>query len=269
MINYIQKLIVAKDVENLAPFAIRHEKIAKLDKLMNEAFNTNGISSKIYLSIGALLYELYVEDEDYEKACEIALNIYQGSVEAKDEVLKTESIINLVEAYLNNNDIIKAKRYYSEINIQEDNFYYPQFLVCKAKMAELEKDVKKEINYLRDAYNCSIKADNPIDIQINILCALCLSYEKNKVFEKAFHAYLELSNQISQNNYQLNNEQQLSLEVRIATLAGISKNYVLALEIFSTLSNVSNKILRKNHPLKKLINDKLEITKAFYKKQIN
>ncbi|MBK5200247.1 MAG: hypothetical protein JJE21_01795 [Spirochaetaceae bacterium] len=269
MINYIQKLIVVSDVENLAPFAMRHTKISKLNKLMSEAFNINGIGSSIYLSICAQLYDLYSEDEDYEQAYNIALNIYQGSIELNNETIKTEAIINLIEADLNINDILEAKKYYSKLNIHEDNFYYPQYLVCKSQMAELEKNVKNETDYLRAAYNCSIKVDNPIDIQINILCALCLSFEKNKIFEKAFHAYIELSNQIAQNNYQLTNEQQLSLNVRIANLAGISKNYNYALEIFSTLSNVTNKILRENHPLKKIINDKFEIIKTFYKNQTN
>ena len=267
MLDYIQKLTVAKDVENLAPFAIRHSKIAKLEKLKNEAFNSNGISSTIYLTICFKLYELYTEDEDYDAACNIALNIYQGCEESKDDDIKKEAILHLTEAYLNIHDILEAKKYYEKINIGAEDFYYPQYLVCKSQMAKLEKDVEKETNYLRAAYNRSIKADDPINIQINILAALCLSYERNRIFDKAFHGYLELSEQITQNNYPLTNEQQISLQVRIATLATLGKNYTFAIELFSTLSNVSEKILRDNHPLRKVIKEKFETTKSYYKNQ--
>lgn len=269
MINYIQQLSIAKDVENLAPFAIRHSKISKLNKIKNEAFNTNGISSSIYLSICELLYDLYIDDEDYESACDIALNIYQGSRETDNESLKSKAIINLTEAYININDIIAAKKYFKKIDITEDNFYYPQFLVCKSKMAGLEKENDKEIIYLRDAYNHSIKLNNPIEIQINILCALSLCYERNNILEKAFHGYIELTNQIAQNNYQITSEQQISLETRIATIAGITGNYPLAHKIFSTISTVSDKILRKNHPLRIVVNKKFELINTLYHKNTN
>lgn len=264
MENYIQKLLLVKDLENLTPFARRHEKINKLNTFKSEAFNKNGIDSTIFLSICAQLFDLYNEDEDYENARINALSIYQGSIESNNEDLKKEAIINLVIAYLNERNIFEAKKIFEDLNIEKTDSYYSQYCLCRSKLAKFEKEEDKEMCFLRDAYNYSVKSENQIDIQINILCDLCLCYERLHMYSKALHGFFELSNQIAQNSYQITTEQQLSLELRIARLAALEKNFPLSLEILTTVNTIAKKILRKNHPLLDVITKQLENTKKLY-----
>lgn len=264
MQNYLQQLILVKDLENLTPFAKRHDKINKLNTYKSEAFNKNGISSTIFLSICAQLYDLYNEDEDFENAKINALNIYQGTQESDNDNLKKEAIINLILAYVNLKNIFEAKKLFNGFRLETTDPYYCQYCLCNSKLASLEKEETNEMNLLRDAYNYSVKNNNTIDIQINILCALCLCYEKIHMSTKALQGYFELSNQIAQNSYQITSEQQLSLEIRIARLAAYEKNYPLALEILTTVDTISKRILRTNHPLLKLIQNNIALTKSLY-----
>jgi hypothetical protein len=264
MENNIQQLLLVKDLENLAPFARRHDKINKLNTYKAEAFNKNGIDSTIFLSICAQLFDLYNEDNDYENARINAMNIYQGTIDGNNEDLKKEAIINLVIGYINERNIFDAKIIFEELKIEKDDPYYSQYCLCQAKIARFEKEENKEMSFLRDAYNYSVKQENQIDIQINILCALCLCYERLHMNTKALHGYFELSNQIAQNSYQISTEQQLSLEIRIASLAASEKNFPLSLEILTTVESIANKILRKKHPLLTLINTQLDNTKYLY-----
>ncbi|MGH4036655.1 MAG: hypothetical protein ACRQFF_02265 [Sphaerochaeta sp.] len=268
MENYLQKLLIVKDVENLTPFARRHDKIATLNLYKTEAFNKNGITSTIYLSVCAQLFDLYTEDEDFENAKINALNIYQGTMESSDENAKIEATINLANAYINENDIIDTKSTLKDFSVDKSNKYYSLYCLCLAKLARFEKDKDRELCYLRDAYNYSIKHEIPIEVQINILCALCLAYERHELFQKALQGYLELSNQIAQSSYQITTEQQISLEVRIARLANIGKNYTLSLEILSTVNNISPKVLRKNHPLIGVVQSQYDKTKQIYSARI-
>jgi hypothetical protein len=266
MENNIQKLLLVKDVENLAPFARRHDKINKLNAYKNETFNKNGIDSTIFLSICAQLFDLYNEDNDYENASINAMNIYQGTQEGNNEKLIKEATINLVIAYINEKKIFEAKKLFEKLNIEKTDSYYSQYCLCRAKIARFEKDENKEMCFLRDAYNYSVRDENEIDIQINILCALCLCYERLHMYTKALHGYFELSNQIAQNTYQITTEQQLSLELRIARLAVAENNFPLSLEILTTVKPIARKVIHNKHPLLNLINTQLENTKNLYAK---
>lgn len=264
MENNIQQLLLVKDLENLIPFALIHDKIKKLNTYKSEAFNKNGIDSTIFLSICAQLFDLYNEDNDFENARINAMNIYQGTLNGENEDLKKEAIINLVIGYINEQNIFDAKILFNNLKIDITDSYYSQYCLCQAKIARFEKEENKEMEFLRDAYNYSVKLENPIDIQINILCALCLCYERLHMNTKALHGYFELSNQIAQNSYQISIEQQLSLELRIAALAAAEKNFPLSLEILTTVKSIAHTILRKKHPLLNLINNQLDNTKNIY-----
>lgn len=264
MENNMQQLLLVKDLENLATFARIHDKIDKLNTYKSEAFNKNGINSTIFLSICAQLFDLYNEDEDYENARINALNIYQGTQEGNNDDLKKEAKINLVIAYINERNIFEAKSIFKDLTIEKTDFYYSQYCLCRAKIARFEKEEKQEMEFIREAYNFSVKEENPIDIQINILCALSLCYERLHMYTKSLHGYFELSNQIAQNSYQITIEQQLSLELRIARIAAAEKNFPLSLEILTTVQSIASKILRNNHPLINLINQQLDYTKETF-----
>lgn len=266
MENYIQKLIIVKDLENLTGFAKRHSEIDKLNSIKNEAFNNNGIKSNIYTSICSKLHTLYNEDEDYENARINAMNIVQGTDDSTDTDIKNIAQINLAEAYINEHNIFEANKIFNNLSVDSKNQYYCNYLLISAKLARLNKENKNEMTLTRDSYNYSIKNNNEIETQINILCSLCLCYERQKMYSKAQQGYLELANQIAQNNFQISIEQQLSLEIRIARLAAIEKNYSLSLEILTTINTISHRVLRDNHPLIDFVDSLIVKIKSQYSK---
>lgn len=253
MENYINKLIIAKDNENLEPFANRQMSIKDLNEIKRETFNKEGITSQLFLATCAKLYDLYVEDEDWENAEKTALTIYQGTTDSDNKNLIKEAQLNLAIAYINNGNLFDVLNLIKTININEEDNYYPELLLVKAKLARMKKETLKESIYLQKAYNISTKKDLNLTVQINILCALALFYDRSKTNDKAFAAYLELANQIAQTDYKLSHEEQVSLEFRLAYVALNNKNYVVALRILSTLANMCKQIFRENHPISLIV----------------
>lgn len=258
MEKYKKQLVLASDKTDLKDFAKRHETIFQLENAKSDSFNISGPTSCHYIMTSNKLFDLYYDDEDYDEALDIAKEIFDLLKNNDDINFKSEAIINLAMAFLKNGNITKAKEITNKYSFDTSNPKYPYYCILKSNLANVFKNNTEEIYYLQKAFNESIKKNYKKEETSNILLAIALFYERNKIYDKAFSMYLEIFNNSNDLVLSLNNEERFSFLIRLANLAIINNNNSFAKEILIKCKTGIQSKLKKTHPLIKMVNKALE-----------
>ena len=252
MERYCKRLILASDKSNLTEFAKRQETIFQLENAKSEAFNLVGPTNNHYIRTSNKLFELYMEEEDYDEALDIAKEIKDITKNNKDIVLKTDAILNLSLAYLKNGNITKAKQISDEYKIDEENPRFPSYCLLKANIAETLNKKTEEITYLNKAFNHSLKKNYPLEDISNILLANAIFFEKEKKYEESYNLYMQIFQNAKGLISNMNAEERFSFLMHLSRIALNNDNKKLAKKISIQLSESIPKVLGEKHPLNKL-----------------
>ncbi len=252
MERYSKRLILASDKSNLTEFAKRQETIFQLENAKSEAFNLVGPKNNHYIRTSNKLFDLYMEEEDYDEALEIAKEIIDITKNNNDIIIQTDALLNLSMAYLKNGNISKAKELCDKYIINEENPRFPSYCLLKANIAETLNKKDEEIKYLNKAFNHSLKNNYPLEEISNILLANAIFFEKEKKYEKSYNLYMKIFQNAKGLISNMNAEERFSFLMHLEKIAFKNNNIKLAKEISNQLSISIPKVLGYKHPLNKL-----------------
>lgn len=252
MERYSKRLILASDKSNLSEFAKRQETIYQLENAKSEAFNLVGPTNDHYIRTSNKLFDLYMEEEDFDEALEIAKEISDITESNSDETIQADAIINLGMAYLRNGNITRAKEISDKYIIKENNPRFPSFCLFKANIAETLNKKDEEIILLNKAFNHSLKQNYPLEEISNILLANAIFFEKENKYEEAYNLYMQLFQNAKGLISNMNAEERFSFLMHLSLIALNNNNPKLAKEISTQLAKTIPTTLGKNHPLNKL-----------------
>jgi len=250
--NYKKYLVLAKDKSNLKEFAKRQESIFQLEHAKLDAFNTAGPTSQIYISTSNKLFDLYIEEEEYEEALDIAKELFDLVKTSSDVATKSKVIVNLGIAYLKNGNIAKAKKVATEFTFHELNPLYPQYCLFRATLAQVYKNKEEELEFLLHSYTSAIEKEQKTEEISNILIAIALYYERNGMSEKAYLSYLEIFHKASSMALEFTDEERFSFLIRLSRLAIANNNTPLAINLLTSSLPAMKEKLSRSHPLIKL-----------------
>lgn len=255
MERYSKRLVLASDKSDLKDFAKRQEIIFQLENAKIEAFNLVGPTNDHYIKTSNKLFDLYMEEEDFEEALNIAKEIFDITKSNPNEEIKAEAIVNLGMAYLRHGDIKRAKEISINYVIKEDNTRYPSFCIFLANLNETLNNKDKEIYYLNQAFNSSLKYNYKIEEISNMLLANALYFENDSLYKEAYSIYINIFNNAKGLISTMTAEERFSFLMHLSKLAAKNNNNKLAKNISIQLSQTMPNILGEKHPLIKLFNN--------------
>jgi hypothetical protein len=247
------KLIIAKDVENLIPIADNLQQIKVLKQLLPTFIEKDKKIHTTNLQLYITLLGAYRKNEDFNEASEIAQTIYEESKRAGNKGFTIQSNYMMVCSLLDDGKIFEAKTVLNELKSLKSKTFSYLYSCASAKYYGISNNNTEEINSYKTALNLAIKAKALDRVTFEILCGLALAYEKDMQYNRALLIYKELNKNKYNSTHFLTNEQQISINFRIARIYGYLKNDNTRNELLKTL--VSNsECLNNNHPLRRLIN---------------
>ncbi len=253
MEDYKKYLVLAKDKTDLKQFAKRQETIFQLENARSETFNVAGPTSHLYIKTSNKLFQLYLEDDNYEEALDIAKESFDVIKSSSDIKVKSRAIVNLGFAYLKNGNITEAKDIAHKYTFDESNPEFPYYCLFRSAISQVYKNKEDQLYFLLEAYKAAYTNDSSKKDLANILIAIALYYERNKLNKEAYLSYLEIFNKATELSLFLTDEERFSFLIRLSRLAIKNDNNTLAIDLLTKINVSMKKKLSRQHPLRSIV----------------